>query len=558
MSIGNLIANLSVNSKDFTKGLADAKNSASSFAGGLIKTLGPIGTALAAAWGGAASVSGYKDALEVQRKLSAVLTATGGAAGVTADQINDYASELQATTNFEGDATVGAAAMMARFSNIKGEMFFSVMDAAADLASVMSMDLPAATALLGKAMDNPSEGLAKLAKAGMAFTEAEEEQLKSLQASGDLIGAQGMIMDKVAGKFGGAAKAMADPWTQAKNAIGDVGEMFGSLLLPAIDLVSAGVTTAVTFLATYGETFKAIGIEAAAWLSILGDAWVVYATSLWAVAEPIINAVGELFQWLFGDIIAGGSMSFQEMGIEALVVLTNLTGIIEVTAMEWGLYFTQFGNDTAYWFTDKLPVYVAWFADNFSDIMFTAVDYAATIFINLGTNIRNMWSAVWEFIKGNGFEFDWTPLTEGAASAISSLPDIPDRVATQFETAMTEDIAGLTAGLGASMDKQRAELTAGLEKSRTEIAKRYNSDAIVPPGGPDDEGDTPAGAKTAKSAAAQDFGSAAAYSTIAAAFVGNKKDPAVAAIEKQTAELKKSAKENKAPPVVVVDSLGGP
>ena len=556
MSVGNLVANLGVNSKDFTKGLANAQSSASSFAGGLVSSLAPLAGLVAGIWGGAESVGNFKEALGEQKKLAAVMQATGGSAGVTADQINDYASELQSLTNFEGDATVGAAAMMTRFENIKGDMFFSTLDASADLAAVMGGDLVSATNLFGKAMDNPTEGLSKLKKAGIAFTEAEEQQIKSLQESGDLIGAQGMILDKAQSKFGGAAKAMADPWTIAKNGIGDVSEMIGSLLAPAFDVVARGITIATDFIGGFGETFLEVGVEAAAWMTVLGEAWLVFAEGVWTAIEPVVNEVSMLFQWLFGEILGEGGVSFQEMGIEAIVVMSNITGIIKLSALQWGLAVVEFANDTVFMFTDKLPAVVSWFADNWTDILFTAVDYTLTIFINLGQNIRNMWSAVLEFIKGNGFEFDWTPLTEGARSAISKLPDIPERVSTEFEKSMKSNIDATSQGLGESMEKTRKDLTEGLVKSRETIAKAYDPTNNLTPPKPDEE-DTPdpAASQNIKAAGAQERGSAAAYSTIAAAFMNKGKDSTVSAIEKQTNEQKKFWKENKVS-FNVVESLG--
>jgi len=556
MAVGNLVANLAVNSKDFTKGLADAKASASSFAGGLMSSLAPLAGIVAGVWGGAESVSNFKEALSEQKKLASVLTATGGTAGVTADQINDYASELQSLTNFEGDATVGAAAMMTRFENIKGDMFFSAMDASADLASVMGTDLVSATNLFGKAMDNPIEGLSKLKKAGIAFTDAEEQQIKTLQESGDLIGAQGMILDKAQSKFGGAAKAMADPWTIAKNGIGDVSEMLGSLLTPAFDLVAKGITVGTDFLGQFGDLFLSIGVEAASWLSVISDAWVMYAESIWSVIEPVVNEVSSLFQWLFGDIIGEGGISFQEMGIEALVVMANITGVIQLAAMEWSLAFVEFVNDVAFMFTDKLPAYVTWFADNWQDILFTAVDYTLTIFINLGDNIRKMWAGVLSFIKGNGFEVDWTPLTEGARSAISKLPDIPERVSTDFEKAMRSNIDATSASLGKSMEDTRKKLTDGLVKSRETITKAYDPTKGIAPASPVEGESTPGevAKKDMKVAGALSRGSTEAYSAIVAAMTNRGKDPTVSAIEKQTTELKKAAKENKTT-IQVVESL---
>lgn len=385
-----------------------------SFAGGIGTLIAPIAGAMAGIWGTSAAISGAKDALKQQQLLSTVLQNTGHAAGLTTEQISDYAAELQAVTNFEGDATVGAASMLAAFTNIRGDNFFSVMDAAADLSTVMGGDLASNVKLLGKALNDPAEGLSKLAKAGVTLTAEQEALVKSLQKSGDMAGAQGVILDAMAAKFGGAAKATADPWMQLQNALGDVGEMIGSLLLPSINVL---------------------------------------ATSLTGMLE----------------IVGQGGAFFVGMGIEAAVVLSHMGGLLTLGVTQWELFFVQLGASAAHFFTETLPTYLTWFGDNFTNVMFTALDYTLTLFINLGQNIRNMWQTVLDFFAGNDVEFNWTPLLEGAKSAIDKLPDVPDRIIGEFEKGLMSDVEAMSEHLGASMEQQRAELT-----------EKFNPDAKVP------------------------------------------------------------------------------
>jgi tape measure domain-containing protein len=117
-------------------------------------------------------------------------------------------------------------------------------------------------------------------------------------------------------------------------------------------------------------------------------------------------------------------------------VFSNLPEVAQLGFMKIQLYAIQLFGAFTHFFTTKLPSYIAWFGDNWQDVLTTAFDYAATVFINVGNNIKNMWSAVLDFIAGNGFEFDWTPLTEGAVNAIKELPDIPDRVIGRFEKSL--------------------------------------------------------------------------------------------------------------------------
>ena len=380
--IGDLVAHLSVDNKGWSSGLNSAKSSMSSFTGSIGSMVAPIAGLLGGIWGTSAAIGGYKTALENQRKFQAVLEATGGAAGITAQEMADYAGELQGVTKFEDDATMGAAALMASFGNINGDNFKRSISLAQDMATVMGTDLDSAVKKMGKSL------------AGLSTAEVSAK------------------LDEMQARFGGAALAVADPWVQLQNTLGDVGEGIGSVLLPSINVLSESLT------------------------SMLG-------------------------------VVAGGGEWFKSMGIEAAVVLSHMGGLLTLGVTQWELFGVQVIASAAHLFTTALPTYLTWFGDNWGKVLFTAVDYGLTLFINLGTNIRNMWSSILSFFAGNGVEFTWTPLTEGFKSAIDKLPDVPERVTSDFEKSLKDQIDGMSTDLGASMDTQRAEL----EKKFSPLAK---------------------------------------------------------------------------------------
>lgn len=216
--------------------------------------IGPIGAMLGGALAGGNAVAAAKEALQAQQKLTAVLAATGGAAGLTTQQIADYASELQRVTNFEDDATVAAAAKLAVFKNLSGENFKRTIESAMDLSTVFETDLQSSIVQLGKALNDPIHGLAQLRKAGIQFTEQQKKQIEVLQRTGNLAGAQGVILDELSAKFGGAAKAVADPWVQMQNAIGDLSESIGGALLPIVNSVARAMTDFANLLARIPNT----------------------------------------------------------------------------------------------------------------------------------------------------------------------------------------------------------------------------------------------------------------------------------------------------------------
>jgi len=550
--IGNIVANMQLNSMGFSKGLNSAAGSLGSFAGKVASIAGPIGAALAAAWGGAAAISSYKEQLKAEKKLTAVLETTGHAAGLTAGEMKTYAGELQGITNYGDEATIESMALLATFKEIKGVNFKEAIVSIQDISSVMGTDMKGATIQLGKALNDPMKGMSALAKSGVSFTEQQKAQVKAMQESGDMAGAQQVILKELKGEFGGAAQAMADPWTQAMGVVGDVGEMFGSLLLPVIDVVSSAMVWAGGKVLEYGDLFKTIGIEAAVWLEMIGGAAIHWAGAMWDFWAPLVAKLVEVFDWAWGGI-KSGFQTASEIGVEALLIFQNWPTVLELAAKNATLHVVEFGLDFAYWFTDKLPAYVSWFAENWQNTIFTAVDYGLTAMINFGTNVRALWSAVVDFIAGNGFTFDWTPLTEGAVSAMSEMEAIPERAATEFETALRSDVEGLASGLVSTMDVEREKMVAGFTKSRDAISSKYDTSSGIPsaPGGPDLPGDTPAGSgKKKETAGLSEKGSAATYSTIVSAFMGKQKDPAVAAIQKQTKEIVKALNPSNEPKVI--------
>jgi len=134
-------------------------------------------------------------------------------------------------------------------------------------------------------------------------------------------------------------------------------------------------------------------------------------------------------------------------------------------------------NDIGHFFMGVIPAWFTWFGKNWSDVFFSAFDLATTVFINLGQNIRNMFSSLWAWIKSGfttSFEINWTPLTQGAVNAVKSLPEIPARAVTELEQNLKNNVGrmgdSLGDKLGEHMNKRRDEL---LSKP-PEMPKRVN------------------------------------------------------------------------------------
>lgn len=203
-----------------------------------------IGAATSAISFGIEGVAAAESDIKATQKLESVLASTGNAAGVTSDEINDLASQLQRVTKYEDDATVNAAALLASFKNIKGDEFLKTLKSAQDLAAVKDIGLDEAVTTLGKALFDPTEGVSKLHKAGVYLTDSQEELIKSLSKTGDTLGAQQVMLAALEETYGGAAERTVTATEKIGLAWGDLKETIGKELLPSVELFSNTIVPA--------------------------------------------------------------------------------------------------------------------------------------------------------------------------------------------------------------------------------------------------------------------------------------------------------------------------
>lgn len=204
------------------------------------------------------------EAEEIGAALSAVLKSTSGAAGVTEDMANDLANSLSLLTTYEDDTIVAAETMLLRFKGIGKDIFPDVTRATLDVATALKMDLGSAAKLVGKAIDDPSEGLTRLKAAGLNLSDSQEKVIKQLVATGQTAQAQRLVLDELTKSVGGAAQAAGSTFTGQltilQNALGNIGEEVGTAFLPilkgATSLAIEALPVIKTFVGDVATAFK--------------------------------------------------------------------------------------------------------------------------------------------------------------------------------------------------------------------------------------------------------------------------------------------------------------
>lgn len=232
------MANLNLNVLVETKGANKLQNL------GRNMTLGVTVPLVAA---GSAFIAMAADAEKSQAKLESVFDSMGAAAWTSVDALNAHATALMDATTFDDDAVKEAQATLLTFSNITGESFTRATDSAADLAAFFETDMNDAALKLGKALQDPVDGMSRLGRQGIIFTDEQKALVRELQDSGDLIGAQGVILDEVARQVGTVAEDLAatsgGQMTQAMNQLGEAGESIGTFLLPVLSTLAGWLNT---------------------------------------------------------------------------------------------------------------------------------------------------------------------------------------------------------------------------------------------------------------------------------------------------------------------------
>lgn len=161
------------------------------------------------------------------RQLEAAIESTGGAAGLTSQELQDMAASMQQVTTFGDEAVMEMQSLLLTFTKVGEETFPRASMAIADMAVRMGTDLKSATIQVGKALNDPILGVTALGRSGIQFSEDQKEMIKSLTETGRLAEAQTLILKELETQFGGSAKAARQNFGGSLEALGNA---FGDLL----------------------------------------------------------------------------------------------------------------------------------------------------------------------------------------------------------------------------------------------------------------------------------------------------------------------------------------
>lgn len=195
-----------------------------------------VGTAAFVGIGAAAAkmVGDARESAKVMAQTEAVIRSTGGAAGLSAEQIAEMSGAMERTSLFTDEQVQSGQNLLLTFTNIGKDVFPQASQAMVDMAQAMGSDASSGAIQLGKALNDPTQGITALTRVGVSFTEEQKKQIEAMQKAGNVAGAQKLILAELSKEFGGsalAARNASGPFVDIKNDMDELSELIGGELI---------------------------------------------------------------------------------------------------------------------------------------------------------------------------------------------------------------------------------------------------------------------------------------------------------------------------------------
>jgi len=439
--IGALRVMLGMDTAEFEKGATSAQREIARLEkkfeamGGRIQKVGVGLTAALTAPLAAFAAKGIQEAQQSAAALAqveAALASMGPVAGRTSEQLTRAADAFEGASLFEADEILKqVTANMLTFGNVSGENFDRAQQAAINLATRMDGDLKGATLQVGKALNDPIKGITALSKAGIQFTDDQKAMIAALVETGNVAGAQTIILRELERQFGGAAQAAqnADPFNAFSDSMNNLAEAVGDKLLPKI-------TPFVDWLTKLIGKFAELPAP-------VQDGIVIFA-GIAAAVGPVMTVFGSLVGIAPKLVTAFGAIRVAATFLMAHPAILGFAAVLYGIYVAWQNWdkitdiVSRLYTGVKAWLVDKLGAVFNWLRDKIKAVTGFFFDMYDAVVGN---------SYVPDMVEGIGREFQ----------RLQGLMVDPAQKATQSVTEATRQMAADVAGLLDRLFPQFAE-----------------------------------------------------------------------------------------------------
>lgn len=142
----------------------------------------------------------------MQLRTEALIQATGGAAQLSSKQLIQLSEDVALNTLQSVEGVSKAVNVMQTFKSVSGTTFKQAIALSADLATVMGGDITSSAKQLGKALEDPVQGVTALREAGVIFTADQRNVIRALGETGKQAEAQKIILGELEKQVGGVGE----------------------------------------------------------------------------------------------------------------------------------------------------------------------------------------------------------------------------------------------------------------------------------------------------------------------------------------------------------------
>lgn len=393
-------------------------------------------------------------------RVNAQIKATGMAAGWSADQLAQMASEMSMKTNFEDDDILNAASSLLQFRNIKGDQFREVLGLSTDLAEVMGTDLSSAAEGLARAFEDPGEAMLSLRKAGVILTDEQVKQIKTLKEEGKVREAQAILIEEISKRIKGVAEEMANTssggWSRVNKDVGEVYETLGKALLPVLQEVLPHLKDLADYVLALVEPVEDSTSAITGW----GETFIGYIKEAWAWAQDFTYT-----------ILAGFNTLTLEWG-----------SLVEYFGYGAAYLATKLMNEISYVLLEVLPRYVKWFGSMFVDGMRNTADFLVAVFKNMSANTKEFIAGIKRYMQTGSADFKFTALLEGFKATWEELPELAERGEDDLERKLKQRMDAAGSRVASTFLDQFVQIKEGADKAVKDILDKEDPELKAGPG----------------------------------------------------------------------------
>ena len=186
-------------------------------------------------------VNAYGKQERAEKAVTQALRSTGFASGQTTASIIAMSKEIQEATGIGDEFVLQSASLLTTFTQIGGDVFPKAQQAIVDVAAAMyhgnvtGEALKTTTIQIGKALNEPIQGMSALRRVGIQFSAQQVRQITYFRHTNKMAEAQGVILKELNRQFGGMAKTILETTEGKLNALGaamaDMNERFGEAIV---------------------------------------------------------------------------------------------------------------------------------------------------------------------------------------------------------------------------------------------------------------------------------------------------------------------------------------